>query len=109
MDVNKIVLIDRLIDVLMDVRNIIQKTESNMVWSSYNSEDELLRILDNHMVRLITVDFSKVDELVSLFLPTSDLQEISISSGWGDEYLILADRFDKAIKDVIKGFNLNIR
>ncbi|MDH3232680.1 MAG: hypothetical protein OEQ29_04080 [Alphaproteobacteria bacterium] len=32
-----------------------------------------------------------------LFLPTGDLQEISIDNGWGDEFVALAARFDRAI------------
>ena len=30
------------------------------------------------------------------FLPTVGFQEISLSNGWADEYLALADRFDGA-------------
>lgn len=31
------------------------------------------------------------------FIPTGPLQEVSISSGWGDEFCALADRFDAAM------------
>jgi hypothetical protein len=31
-----------------------------------------------------------------LFLPTGPMQEVSLSSGWGDEFVALADRFDRA-------------
>ena len=31
-----------------------------------------------------------------LFLPTGPIQEVSLSSGWGDEFVALADRFDAA-------------
>ena len=31
-----------------------------------------------------------------LFLPTRPVQEVGLSSGWGDEFLELASRFDRA-------------
>jgi len=31
-----------------------------------------------------------------LFLPTGPIQEVSLSSGWGNELVALADRFDRA-------------
>ena len=30
-----------------------------------------------------------------LFLPTGPIQEVSLSSGWGDAFVALADRFDR--------------
>ena len=45
--------------------------------------------------------------MVILFAPTSDLQEISIDSGWGDQFLIISERFDGLIKDLIDFFNLD--
>ncbi len=41
--------------------------------------------------------FKDVNELKLLFLPTSDIQEISISSGWTERYLELSTRFDNAL------------
>jgi hypothetical protein len=32
-----------------------------------------------------------------LFLPTGPVQEVSLSGGWGDEFVALADRFDTAV------------
>ncbi|MET7426496.1 hypothetical protein [Dactylosporangium sp. NPDC005555] len=32
-----------------------------------------------------------------LFAPTGPIQEVAISSGWGDAFLELADRFDAAM------------
>ena len=32
--------------------------------------------------------------LATLFLPTSGMQELAISSGWGSEFNALADRFE---------------
>jgi hypothetical protein len=40
-----------------------------------------------------------------LFAPTASLQEISISNGWGDEFLGLARAYD----DVVAVLNLPFR
>jgi hypothetical protein len=32
-----------------------------------------------------------------LFAPTGPIQEVSLSSGWGGEFLALAERFDEAM------------
>ncbi|HEX8181606.1 MAG TPA: hypothetical protein VF525_18845 [Pyrinomonadaceae bacterium] len=32
-----------------------------------------------------------------LFAPTGPMQEVSLSSGWGEEFLALAERFDEAM------------
>jgi hypothetical protein len=37
-------------------------------------------------------------ELRVLFAPTGPIQEVSVSSGWGDAFLELADRFDDAMQ-----------
>jgi hypothetical protein len=36
--------------------------------------------------------------LIVLFAPTGPIQEVSISSGWGNEFLDLAERFDRAVQ-----------
>ena len=39
-------------------------------------------------------------ELESLFLPTAEIQEIAMASGWSDDFLRLAERFDESVKRV---------
>lgn len=40
------------------------------------------------------------DKLIIEFLPTSTLQEISMSNDWSDEFLIIAAKFDNLIKNI---------
>jgi hypothetical protein len=45
----------------------------------------------------------EIPELVSLkvlFAPAGPIQELSVRSGWGNEFLALADRFDAALSDI---------
>jgi hypothetical protein len=39
-------------------------------------------------------------ELAVLFAPTGPMQEVSLSSGWAQEFLALAARFDAAAQRV---------
>jgi hypothetical protein len=38
-----------------------------------------------------------------LFLPTGPIQEVSLSSGWAQEFLDLADRYDQAVAEAARG------
>jgi hypothetical protein len=35
-----------------------------------------------------------------IFAPTGRMQELSLSSGWGEWFLLLAERFDEAKKQL---------
>ena len=75
--------------------------------SQFDSKEELIQEIENHIQKLKNEDFSKVEDLITLFAPTGEFQEISIDSGWSKLYLILSERFDNAIKELIEEFNLN--
>jgi hypothetical protein len=36
-------------------------------------------------------------DLAHLFAPTGPIQEVSVSSGWGDRFLALAERLDEEL------------
>ncbi len=87
-----------IIDILDEIIHIIECNETDVTWSGYDTVDDALAELNDHKNRLIQNDLSKRRELKFLFLPTGPLQEISISSGWGDRFLSLAKRFDDAMR-----------
>jgi hypothetical protein len=70
--------------------------------SSFNTSEEVIKTIDTHITRLSESDISKINELIVLFLPTSDFQEISISNGWGEQYLEVAKEFDSLVQLVKK-------
>ena len=73
-----------------------------MAWTSCASPkdlvDELQRLLGlaEDPGELPEVDMAK---LRLLFAPTGASQETSVSSGWGEEFVDLANRFDLALGD----------
>jgi hypothetical protein len=80
------------------VREHLTIKDSNVLMSSFNTSEEVINCIDEHIQKLSNSDISSLNDLIVLFLPTSDLQEIAISNGWGAEYLNIAEKFDGLIK-----------
>jgi len=57
----------------------------------------LAETLQNTIAKLERDEPIDKAELRLLFAPTGDLQETSIDNGWGDEFVALSARFDRAI------------
>ena len=92
--------INNVINVLRKTKVIIKNTATDVVWSRFENEEEVIAALDDHLEKLLSHDFDEIMDLIMLFAPTGSLQEISISSGWGTEYLALASEFDTAINEL---------
>ncbi|MCJ7649325.1 MAG: hypothetical protein MUP85_11980 [Candidatus Lokiarchaeota archaeon] len=94
--------INSVINVLKKTKAIIKNTATDVAWSRFESEEEVIAALDDHIEKLKSHDFDEIMDLIVLFAPTGSLQEISISSGWGDAYIDLASEFDDAIIELQK-------
>ncbi len=81
------------IDVLGKVRGYITDG-SDMLWSSYDSPEELRGVIDGIVSGLRGGDMAKMEEANLEFLPTSSFQEHSMQNGWSEVYLMLAEQFD---------------
>ncbi len=83
-----------LLAVLDDARALLERPGNDFTWSSFADADAAVGEIDElaAAVRAGGVPFA----LGVLFAPTGPIQEVAISSGWGQEFLILADRFDAA-------------
>lgn len=79
-------------DVLARTRELIAFPGNDFAWSTWDDADEALEEFDA-LVAEIERGGRPVGMTV-LFLPTGPLQDLSISSGWAEEYLELSARFD---------------
>ncbi|MCE9559811.1 MAG: hypothetical protein K8R88_12775 [Armatimonadetes bacterium] len=79
-------------DILREVKDLLTGTESDYSWSSWQDAEDATQEINGYLEDLINPSCAAV-----LFLPTGPLQELSLSSGWGDEFCALADRFDLAM------------
>ena len=84
-----------LITIFDDVLSYIKRDGVDLVWSHWDNVDDAVKELDDHKSRFLKNDFSKLDDASFLFAPTGSLQEVSLSNGWGDEFIQLANRIDK--------------
>lgn len=87
-------MIDEIIKIIEVIKTKVSDS-SDMVWTGYDSGKGLRDELDGYIKQLKTNDISCLTELQKHFLPTSTFQEHSISNGWADEYIHLANQFDK--------------
>ena len=90
----------KLISILREAQGILRRPENDFGWSKWDDAMTAVTEIDSHIAAIERGDISKLSDLVLLFAPTSSIQEVSLSSGWGDEFLVLAARFDKAAAKV---------
>ncbi len=95
-----------IIEILETIKELILEPTTDISWSIFDSKDDLVIEIDTHIQKLRLRDFSKIKALILLFAPTSDFQEISLSSGWGNRYLNISERFDVAINGLCKKLQL---
>lgn len=68
--------------------------DADTVWAGYDNGKEFLIDLNADIEKVKFCDFETLDKLNMEFAPTSTYQEISLSNGWAEEYLKLAEQFD---------------
>lgn len=68
--------------------------ETNLLWTSYNSAEELIGEI-NKIDNLLKDKNKKGLELLKyLFAPTGTVQEMAMQNNWSQEYLNLSLKFD---------------
>jgi hypothetical protein len=82
--------------VLDEVLTFLRRPSTDVAWSTYPSQERAVRHIKSLRRRVAWGDPFAITQLVFLFMPTGALQEISLSSGWSAEFLLLSSRFDAA-------------
>lgn len=69
-------------------------SETDTVWAGFDNPEILKAeiILDIEKIRFC--NYETLEKIKVEFLPTGTYQELSISNGWGKEYLEIASKFD---------------
>ncbi|WP_265592513.1 hypothetical protein [Verrucomicrobium sp. BvORR034] len=86
-----------LLAILRETRTLVALPGNDFVWTRWENAAEALAELDAFLADLHTGTLSQWCDLEMLFAPTGQLQELSMSSGWGERYLHLAARFDAVL------------
>jgi hypothetical protein len=85
--------VDTLIDVMLEARRLLALPGNDFSWSSFIDQEAALEEIDAHIQ---SVREGSTNAGV-LFVATGPVQEVSLSSGWGDEFVALAHRYDAAV------------
>jgi len=96
--------ITRLIEMLKLIKSRTGK-DADTSWSSYDDPQEIREELDEYISKLTNGNEEVLDTLNLLFAPTSTFQELSIANDWSDEYLAMAEEFDKIFEKLRKKKN----
>lgn len=90
---------EQILKLLSEVERIINSYEQDLVWSKYDSIEEVNADLAKFKAKVIEGDKTAIREIGYAFASTSSFQEISISSGWGQEFLKIAALIDTALAE----------
>lgn len=83
-----------LIEVLRDAAELLALPGNNFDWSSWEDAHQAIGELNELITSLESGETPERLDLTVLFAPTGPIQEVSLSSGWADDFLTLAERFD---------------
>ena len=89
---------EELASVLREVRSLLARPGNDFAWSSWVDADAALAEVDRLIAALEAGRLPSRLAVSALFAPTGPLQEVSLSSGWADEFLALAARGDAAVE-----------
>ena len=87
----------KLLEVLTETRGLLSLRTNDFIWSSWEDAEAALEEI-NDFIYKIDNDL-KFDRLTlrALYAATGSIGEVALSSGWADEYLKVASKFDTAI------------
>ena len=86
-----------LLDVLAELRSRLAAPDADFTWASWRDAEHALTEVDELTAAVRAGDVPR-ERIRFLFLPTGPAQEVSLSSGWGNEFLELAQRCDRALE-----------
>jgi hypothetical protein len=88
---------DDLLDIFLRARDLIARPENDFAWSSWNDAEDATAEIDALIAELQAGRMPDALTMQVIFAPTGPMQEVSLSSGWGNRFLGLAEEFDEAL------------
>jgi hypothetical protein len=91
-----------LADVLRSAIELLSLPDNDFSWSSWENREAAIAEVQ---ALLALLERGALPDRVSvsvLFAPTGPIQEVSVSSGWGETFLEVAERLDRAQQQLWK-------
>jgi hypothetical protein len=86
-----------LVKVLREAQQLLRRPGNDFSWSSWNSSSEATEEIEGLIASIESGRLPDRVNITVLCAPTGPIQEVSLSSGWGEEFLELAQRMDTAV------------
>ena len=81
-----------LITVLKQARTFLALESNDFSWSPWKDQNHAISEINSIITKL---EKGSIPDMRVLFAPTGPIQEVSLSSGWGNKFMELAERFDQ--------------
>jgi hypothetical protein len=85
-----------LADVLRSAVELLSLQDNNFAWSSWKDKSTAVAEIEGILALVEAGELPERSSVSVLFAPTGPIQEVSVSSGWGDAFLKVAERYDRA-------------
>ncbi|MEZ5960133.1 MAG: hypothetical protein R3C30_06845 [Hyphomonadaceae bacterium] len=86
-----------LIDIFERARELVALPGNDFSWSSWGDTEIAVAEIDGIIAKLQRGETPDQLTMKVLFAATGPMQELSLSSGWGNRFLQLASEFDEAL------------
>ncbi len=84
-----------LVLVLESATELVQLPENDFCWSYWEDAEEATREISKLLNLARSHTLPERVEVAVLFAPTGPLQEVSLSSGWAEPFLKVAEKYDE--------------
>ena len=92
-------------EILQEIKNKIN-LDTDTIWAGFDTVDIFLKELSEDIENIKLCNFKTLDKVNIEFPVTSTYQELSMSNGWSDDYLILAEKFDTVYEEITNPKNI---
>jgi len=89
-----------LINVLREARELLGRPGNDFSWSSWAGASAAIKEIDGLIASIEAGRLPDRIRIDMLCVVTGPICEVSVSSGWGEEYMELAERMDAAVDGV---------
>ena len=78
------------------------RRNTKAISAGFENVELLIGELDSYKKQIELLDFDILEKIKMEFLPTSSFQELAMSNGWSDKYIIIVQEFDVIYKRINK-------
>ena len=93
---------NELVAVLRRAKTLVSRAGNKFGWSRWNDADDAIREIDFKISLIETQPEPDLFVVGELFTPTGAMQELSIDSGWADEFEDLAQQFTSIAQQIAR-------